>query len=103
MSGICPTCGANGYIPEDKPRQDPAAFSIGVTPGMKSTAFIMLKHERCKEDWKRFLQDLQGRAYITEKQKKFYNVIHKEVLGAWPPRDEAPAPPPPEDDGSVPF
>lgn len=93
----CPEC---QHEFEELPAVRKDDFSIAVTDDMKNTAYVLKQHPSCKEEWKAFLQQLSGRSYITEKQKKFYSVIHKECLGNWPARPSedavktAPAPVP---------
>lgn len=79
MAINCPSCGH-----EFTPAQPASAFDVVVTDAVKSLAFVMSKSDRCEEGFKSFLKDLQGKGTISEKQKKFFCVIHNKVTGKWP-------------------
>jgi hypothetical protein len=77
-------------------------------PGFKSTCFVLARDPKVKPEWIKFLTDAQGFTRLSEKQWKFFAVIHKEVTGNWPPfkRDDKELSQPPAaplPDGDLPF
>lgn len=76
----CDTCNGTGEVAERAPneyRQVPEGFG--------NLCFILSKNEACKPEWLEFMNKIRGYDTISEKQYKFFAVIHKECLGSWPP------------------
>lgn len=84
----CPQCGKEGYTAKTaapstgRPVWTGAYKAKPVT--YNDTAFVLEKHEKCKPEWEKFLREMRGKDGMSEKQWKFYCVIHKECLGTWP-------------------
>ncbi len=48
---------------------------------------MLARHPNCKSEWVDALTQWQSRQDISEKQWRFFAVIHKECLGAYPEED----------------
>ncbi len=64
-----------------------------VTDGLRNLFGVLQLNPACEPRWRTFLEQLRGEDKMTQKQWKFFCVIHKECTGEWPPKDP-PAPPP---------
>lgn len=81
---LCPTCGADGYDGPQRNQQSTQSIRHPLPQDFGATAYLLEKSEKCEDGWKQFLRDMRGRSECTEKQWKFFKVIHKNCLGSWP-------------------
>lgn len=107
MKRRCPTCGSS--IEENQIQDDIALptgqkkmVTLGSIAELNRLCYVMLRSPgQIDKKFKGFLEDvpktLERYGQLTEGQWKFFSVIHKELLGRWPPKPQDLRDPPKEE------